>query len=322
MKARRIKLVCRQIGGNSGDDECTKRFTIFQPKNESTCWFNSLIMSVLFSDGMRNLVKQKQPSDKSSPLSDFLKDMLTKTNDELKTPYYFSNNPKSNVIASLIKLLPQTCKMKILDDGTSFFGSYISPLLNYLGITHEIMFMTHLQTTKCDVFMDPKTKQAPDVLVLFVSSRDVMKRSSQYHYLSTSMNGNCEYKNIKVNDDKRISYMDCNYNIDSAIIESVTKSPHVISGLTCNEKRYIYNGWPSIVIENGKQVMQEQSCPLIKFNWLNNNVGDNEFAVGSKNCEVFSKKELSENQIKNNTLYSIGHPSSEYTIVYFAVKLS
>ena len=75
-----------------------------------------------------------------------------------------------------------------------------------------------------------------------------------------------------------------NYNIKEC------KAGHSIAGITCNNKRYIYNGWtsqttdPSMLTKNNS-LFSNIPCALIPYDWFNPEE-DLSFCLNSKECKL------------------------------------
>jgi hypothetical protein len=84
-------------------------------------------------------------------------------------------------------------------------------------------------------------------------------------------------------------------NYDSIIIEHADKInknieilSHQIAGITCNDKKYIYNGWTLHTedpnIESEIQSLNEHPCPLIPYSWHSEN--EISFCIDQEKCGI------------------------------------
>lgn len=77
------------------------------------------------------------------------------------------------------------------------------------------------------------------------------------------------------------------YKLDSILLNDYD-SRHVIAGITCNNEKYVYNGWniettdPSFA--SNKKDYIEEPCKLMKYDWNINNT--NEFCLNAKDCKL------------------------------------
>lgn len=62
------------------------------------------------------------------------------------------------------------------------------------------------------------------------------------------------------NYEKTIILNDITYKLDSCLITNYNSQKHAIAGITCNDTRYVYNGWNYEIINN-------KTCFLIKYHW-------------------------------------------------------
>jgi hypothetical protein len=88
-----------------------------------------------------------------------------------------------------------------------------------------------------------------------------------------------------------VYYNNIKYKLDSVLIINSNgddiKQYHAITGITCNNNKYVYNGWsnksndPAIVKKNN---FQNGPCSLMKYNWdLNKN---EEFCLNARTCKL------------------------------------
>jgi len=104
------------------------------------------------------------------------------------------------------------------------------------------------------------------------------------------------------------------YKLESCLLYSYnTKNPnstsiHLITGLTCKKKRFVYNGWDRKKTDEEKKIFHKNeyiACPLKKYNWdLHTH---QEMCFKSKNCILLTDIEktnycFSFNNFKNGTL--------------------
>lgn len=107
-------------------------------------------------------------------------------------------------------------------------------------------------------------------------------------YLSTSHN--IEIENLDTYQDE-IKFKGETYRLESCLLNSYNTvdnddSTHIIAGITCKKKRFIYNGWEKYKTEEEKQKYGNTiiACPLIEFNWDLHN--DEEFCFNRNDCGI------------------------------------
>jgi len=77
------------------------------------------------------------------------------------------------------------------------------------------------------------------------------------------------------------------YKLDSILLNDYDLR-HVIAGITCNNEKYVYNGWnvetndPSF--KSDKKYHIDEPCKLMKYDWNINNT--NEFCLNTKECKL------------------------------------
>jgi hypothetical protein len=113
-----------------------------------------------------------------------------------------------------------------------------------------------------------------------------------------------EYK-LKITDDNKdlitlkdvIMYNGEEYVLDSILLTNwndvAIQSAHKIAGITCNNERYVYNGWtrstldPAMLQNNSKKKINEyrqRPCELMKFPWSTTN--GNDFCLNTARCKL------------------------------------
>lgn len=147
-------------------------------------------------------------------------------------------------------------------------------------------------------------KRNPDVLIIQLT--DTSDKVGKYaykeyelqeHYNITQKIGQDNSDNIlSLND--TIIYNNNTYILDSVILENYNKSRygHAISGITCNNERYVYNGWTSDTndpgIQNKENIKKLNACEIIKHNWDVKN--ENNFCLNPQNCSLSNLETNSE----------------------------
>jgi hypothetical protein len=94
-----------------------------------------------------------------------------------------------------------------------------------------------------------------------------------------SKNSNIRYRNDNVTYNKK------NYTLDSVVLfnsNTEDNNGHIISGITCEDKRYIYNGWIKKTTDASKGITRDIPCELMPYNW--NIMFDNYFCLNTQNC--------------------------------------
>jgi len=333
-------------------DFCTKLTTI--PQNEGTCWFNSILMIVFYSQNSRKLLLKEYINwDPNNKFLLICKDILLKYYIFSKDSILFFNKFKPQVILFyMLKyfndyILKNKLKFNIRTKGYKELGYIpvfvISKFYRYLGIKildiiylkesnkyllnfDKFLKLKNIYNYKYDTNINfnlsitdetNKIKQIlddiPDILIFNHSDISIaytkhakiindllFKKNNELEniynsvFYSISINGLNEFKDI-------INFNGHSYKLESCLLENYNND-HVISGLTCKNNRYIFNGWNKTFRSTQENKLFNTdtfiSCPLIKFNWnlnnhepfcLNINNCTTDFKDNDKSCFSFNK---------------------------------
>ena len=132
-----------------------------------------------------------------------------------------------------------------------------------------------------------RKKILPPVLIVIVRDVEVdSKYTKLYHekfpeiLLNSANIDRNDEKNIK-SMKKNITYMGVKYTLDSVILSNwnrfYLKMGHAIAGITCKNKRYIYNSWAR---ETNDYLNIPYACKLMKHDWMENQ----HFCLNIKDC--------------------------------------
>ena len=323
-------------------DRCKSVITI--PQFTGTCWFNALLMALLYSDGTRQyLLKNLINSElfiKNRELYTIIMDILENKHHKINdNDAVFFNALKPEKI---LKLLHNADVENFYFDPDKFEGHwgeyYFIRLFEYFGMKKKVVYLyrddyypksyfysplnNKPQIRVNPVFVDGKEtdkekigvafprfvnkiKYDPDMLV--VTQKNAPGINSTRNLLDPIIT--LESEEIQ----EVLKFNDNLYKIDSLLIsnfnfETCTKS-HQIAGVTCDNKRYIYNGWirdtidPAKSKENNKYLEKNAPCELMKYDWLLNK---DDFCLNTANCQLDRKKErgilcFNTSKINNNT---------------------
>ncbi len=130
--------------------------------------------------------------------------------------------------------------------------------------------------------------EIPDVLLVNFSEQinNVYNKTTIFKIFDSD-NYNINLDDLKKHKEK-INFNGYKYKLDSIIISNYNVSKiykgHGIAGITCNNKKYIYNGWSKNlkVIYNNYAI--NEPCKLQKFDWNINK--DEIFGVKRLKCEL------------------------------------
>ena len=132
-----------------------------------------------------------------------------------------------------------------------------------------------------------KNNKNPDYLLVRLTNDE--DYPIHYQYRNTDHNINTLQDNIYLN-----GYY---YKLDSIILANFNREQggHAISGVTCNDNKYIYNGWMKSTMDKGinEKTAKELPCELMKFDW--NVKKSNPFCLNLTKCKLdlgINKKDL------------------------------
>ncbi len=92
--------------------------------------------------------------------------------------------------------------------------------------------------------------------------------------------------------DEQIFYNGFEYNLDSVILGDIEESNlyhsnHIIAGITCKKKRYVYNGWTRTSMEPAMattKITRDIPCELMRQDW--NIEDDIDYCLNATNCQL------------------------------------
>lgn len=247
---------------------------------EPSCWFNAIVMTILFSQYSRNMIYANQCN--WSTMSHFLRNSFET----------IVNDTSGNVnIRSLTYMTPEEL-LRILHtlNPTIFYVHTIRPhfpvvyltrLYEYLGAKKSLYFYASenksTNTIIADLLVSHKTTtvtQSPNGSfefnydgVKFFSESESDNGDGEFDYLVFDFYNDwyadehiaLEFLIPMERFQSEISWSGKEYVLDSMIWAS-NDDNHVIAGITCNGERYIYSGY---------QPAKQESVPLYKYDWFN-----------------------------------------------------
>uniref|UniRef100_A0A6C0LI02 Uncharacterized protein n=1 Tax=viral metagenome TaxID=1070528 RepID=A0A6C0LI02_9ZZZZ len=346
---------------------CSNVITI--PQYRGTCWFNSILMSIFYSQHSRKLLYHHFEGKKdkfSKIMNNIIKHIYIKKE---KTIEYFKFMKPENIlkyingnttelykefrisktysyeIEAFLPFFLKNLNKNVLDiilHNDKYYANFYSILPEFFTNIYKSDGTTlNIDISKFDI----KSKDiiTPDyILVNKIQSIDKIKKSmSRYKLLflkafhiikkplnlETHIDGLSDLAN-------EITYNDNTYVLDSILLNNYNydniKKSHVISGITCNNERYVYNGWiritrdPGMSKNNGNRILP---CELMRYQWDIKN--PNEFCLNPNLCKLDDKareRELcfSFNQIENATLIyvKVDRTTSQEEVIYSSSSLT
>lgn len=280
-----------------------------------TCWFNAIMMMMFWSQGMRNLILSKMKDWKKDAGDRRLKTIHDTFKDILLNHYYTTNNPEvfdALYPEHMLKLLHQYDPKRFIYDATdNYVGGrgldYIAYMLDLLHIrqeslsllVHKNIALVHASHHDRNMSFDRRSKKIIEV----VTEKKPVPPNPVFIYftlLSTDVDEYYQTKSVfKVWDAKGHGELDLyngvmmfngqRYRIDSVSLANFNANQcskgHAIAGVTCNNKRYLYNGWTNIT-NDPSQMSRDGNpapCELMDYDWLRNK---DDLCINAKQCKM------------------------------------
>lgn len=333
---------------------CNK--VIFWPQYGPVCWFNAVLISVFYSQYSRSMLykmsdrwdmkiefykilrfvlKHKYLRSKN-PEKDFkffdimraenILQMIHKINPKYATGNMWTHGAWSNIIIHKVyKLLGVKCLMLEVVQNRQLYYDRRNHL-ELIPKTDDSRF-DYKHKVKSAQYIQNKLKQMqnPDVLILNTVGNDIRRR----FYMQTGTEGynihvNYNNKDLLTFNDK-IMYNGEEYILDSVIVANYNSGNgikgHAISGITCDNTRYVYNGWMRFTQDSamkhakGGNVVRFLPCELLKLKW--DVKKDFEFCINLAKCALPKAKKKDHNK---NMCFSFA--KGERTFIYIKKNVS
>jgi len=247
-----------------------------------------ILKSIIIESNNGNNKKLKEIFEKIKPEQILLKLIYNKDKEfkvvykkQLQEEYTFGWY--INYIVKYLKHIGMKClDIYYYNDENEYFvnfNDYLEININKQIIINEYEIKTELKELLED--------EGPDYLILFHSS--LYKLNKPYYLWKYKTTNNNVFKMDDYFDDNNLeeikNYKDIihfngnEYKLDSCLLHNYNnkKGSHAIAGLTCNNKKYVYNGWNS-------KVTSISPCSLMPFDWDLNK--DKNFCLNTKKCKL------------------------------------
>lgn len=282
------------------------------PQIGPTCWMNTILACLLYSDGLRKLTTKSAINYSSLPSMNMLKAWVKK-DIKLSSNDFVEFYNEFDVIKFIQRLHLQDKKTFYHDPNTMsgcFPTSYIGPMfhlinLNYVSIISmpnnneysNVRLLLYAQIQRDEkrqiVFQgNLQHPQSPDVLFIYYN-KNLISNTNKTKLKDLDLFSLKHIKCPYIADQETIIYKGYEYVLDCKIMNNIDdqrNTKHVISLITCNNEKYLYNGW----------LVNNKPCPLRKCDWVNN---QSIYGIQSGTCKIF-------NNLENNN-YTSDHPVNE-----------
>ena len=330
--------------------QCSDIVTI--PQFIGTCWFNAILMSLLYSQDSRKLLlhnniykTNKDKQELYTIINDILVDHYVGREKGMK--YFEKLKPEVILKDYILSTMSLDKIQNILTKGW-MFDIFLPKFINIIGktcltldeykgefyinvvksINIDITLKSDNTFNKYDVKLDKNlldVKDIPDYL--FVNLNKVKNELFDVYFSLLKK----EIKNlnkIRVKKDQfkglgnlkeYITYNGNTYKLDSIILSNYNnyeRGNHAIAGISCKDKRYVYNGWMRTTddpnIKPDEKLFKNDLMPneLMNFNWDVNDP-NNKICLKDYNIKALSKT------TESNLCFSFG--KGQRTLIYVKV---
>ena len=270
-----------------------------------TCWFNSILMALLYSDESRKLLLEKSKKwDKKikiyNTINYILHNKYLRTDKIYEDYIYFDKIRPEYILKELHKYNSKKFVFDPIKNKKVGFKAalYIRKLYKLLGV--KVLFLDYdnysnklyysfynnvnvkeISNNNIKLNINFKTKKTiekyckdPDIIIIHINQNHVPYNSYPNDY---NLN-NEKFKNILINlknNKENINYNNNEYINDSILLSNWNKSVggHSIAGITCKGDKYVYNGWTrSTVDPNMKNIWVK--LENLSQNLRTNNISD------------------------------------------------
>jgi hypothetical protein len=311
--------------------KCKSVITI--PQFTETCWFNALLMALLYSDGTRQyLLKNLINSElyiKNKGLYDIFIDILEnryyKSEEGSDAIYFDELKPEK-----ILKFLHNADKNTFYFDPDKYVGHkgeiYLVRLFEYFGLKDKVVYM--FKDNK-DYFYSPLNNEPlireynvldesnkitnekgirvdfeycgtdkscipkTDPDMIVVTPYDVPKPATIYKSSTPAIT--VESNEIQ----EVIEYKNSLYKISSLLTTNWNPQKcsmdHQMAGVICENKRYIYNGWTRNTLDPAKISAYENEIGSVPCELMEFDwlLNKNDFCLAKNRCEIKEKTKLS-----------------------------
>lgn len=242
----------------------------------------------------------------------------------IKNSAYNDFAGNSQFINKMYKYLGVKCLDICYDEKSNKFLFNINRKIKYENHENNLMYSHNYNSKEIDFERDKQENQKildekPDVII-FTHSKlsnkyldhlkiDVLKQLNDktknayqdIFNLSKYPNANMDKYNLDdlKNYQDTIKFNGSDYKLDSCLLNNYNDTndiTHLIAGITCKEKRYVYNGWDkNLSIAKMKEIKTlNKACKLLRFDWdLHKTSGDDSFCFNTAECTkiILNEKE-------------------------------
>ena len=281
-----------------------------------TCWFNSILMAVLYSEESRKLLLKKSKTWNNKilifkTLKHILEKKFLRSNniyndyeyfDKIRPEYIleklykynkkkFTFNPKINkgyasalYIRKIYKLLGVKVLYLDVKGDLLYYSKYNNFKVNSINKIEKKLNMIFKYVTKDKVL---EKFENPDIIIINCTKRFINNIPDYYKVPTDSP----FYKIAKLDDNVNIKGM--NYVQDSVLLGNWNRAElggHSIAGIKCKGNKYVYNGWTRGTIDIHLQNINFTKDDYINERiWVSQVIDKKIFYINVKNDKVVDK---------------------------------
>jgi hypothetical protein len=315
--------------------KCSRVMTLEQG-SAGTCWFNSLMMILFFSQNARIAVASSIPyikDKRKDPIIIKIGKILEGYNKTRASEYLYKRLQPKEFLETIRSMYPSQFPTIKRNGKTNMYSGdsleYMHRMLQFLEIPHLILSRPNLKSGKTEwshynydmyenkLYGDAARKKTGarknlSTYPKFVDTKNpiflTIVTEETYDKILTRKIGEAwiKYPTYPVEGlytsahAPIIKYNGEKYYLDSMILRNANSaacdSAHAIAGVTCNNDRFLYNGWTIKTVDPGmKKNFQAplEACPLEPIEWANTT----NFCLSKKGCgydSYISKVETTE----------------------------
>jgi hypothetical protein len=324
-------IIIQQIK-STDQDPCNK--LLLWSQYGPTCWFNSVLTVLFHSQYSRDMILKLSKDWKDKTTMQKLAEHIVKykyiqsDSFERDRLFYYKVRPE-NILDYLHTKYPEYVKKNAGKSGSdpNQILNKMYEILNIKCLSFEICndylyynIYNHYKFVYYPIVEEQSnlinklnnTHKNPEVILLKTDNlidKYYLTEDFKHYNLEDKVNSTniSQLKSLK----DTIEYNGNKYILDSIILINHNKAvtDHAIAGITCNKKKYVYNGWtnntndPALkttdkkttdikktnIQEYYKKVSKQIPCDLIKFDWYKNK---NDFCIKDCNLPEFTNERL------------------------------
>jgi len=272
------------------------------PQNLGTCWFNAILMAMIYSDGLSQYIYEKAIEN----------NWQDDDNGAFKTlMLLFMNyvraikNGKLDYIDKLRKFLKKYKTELILLDFLTYYHKdllkkyeliikkgyhelYLSYILDKLGLNCSLILFGN------DKFYYNGKIGFDELSITYIPNDTINEKPDILLFKKITVFKENDFKEINIDNLKNfgeeiIEFNGFQYKLDCILLRDEDLI-HIITGLTCNGSKYVYNGWWKY---------RGSPCNLMPFKWT---IDTTNFCLNQMDCNL--EKDLKDTDLcfnfKNN----------------------